>query len=133
MKIDNNTIIYNDAESEFISTLDEQAQKNIRRGICTPYDYGYKSRIYDTVSTKIDGQETFCNLVSIEEFIQYFYELETLICSDDKKYWLLYEEHNPETPEYYEVFWCIPTSSIDFIWNEETGWHIASGVGVVNR
>lgn len=135
------TITYTTNELEFIKTLDEKCQKSIFRGFCTPYDYGYKSDMCDTVNdtviTEIDGQKTVCNLLSHDEFIKLFYELETLIRSDDKKYWILYEEENGfpwSIGEYKEIFWCIPTSQIDFIRNEEgSGWHIASGVGVVNR
>ena len=36
------TITYDNDECEFVKTLDDIAQKNIRRGLATPYDYGYK-------------------------------------------------------------------------------------------
>ena len=88
------------------------------------------SNMYKTVTLKIDGDSVMANIISRDEFIRTFNELETLMCSDDKKYWVLYEEHAPETLAYIEIFWCIPTHEIDFIWNEEDGWHIASGVGV---
>jgi hypothetical protein len=92
------------------------------------------TRKYETVIIKIDGFPEICNIMTTDEFIKTFHELETLMRSDDGKYWVLYEEHAPETEAHYEVFWCIPTSSIDFVRNKDGwGWHIASGVGVVGR
>ena len=82
-------------------------------------------------NTDIVGIQLTCN-----EFIKKFNELETLLLSDDKRYLVLYEEKNAfpwSIGQYKEIFWCIPTSEIDFIWSEEDGWHIASGVGVIGR
>ena len=35
-------IEYDEDECAFIENLPPQAQRNILRGMCTPYDYGYK-------------------------------------------------------------------------------------------
>lgn len=80
------------------------------------------TKSYETITIKIDGDAVFGNIMSKDEFIRTFHELETLMCSDDKKYWVLYEEHAPETPEYYEVFWCLPITQAEF-WNIGGEWH----------
>ena len=36
---------YNEEETIFIRSLDKVAQKNIYRGLATPYDYGYKAKV----------------------------------------------------------------------------------------
>lgn len=36
---------YNDDEWAFIETLSEVAQRYIRMGLATPYDYGYKPQL----------------------------------------------------------------------------------------
>jgi hypothetical protein len=91
----------------------------------------------NTVTFKIDSTSVCGTLVDIDTFIKLFKELETLMYSDNREYWVLYDEQNAfpwSIGEYKEIFWCIPTSSIDFIKNESGwGWHIASGVGVVGR
>lgn len=87
-------------------------------------------RMYETVILKIDGEPVVCNIMGIDEFVKTFHELETLMYADDRSYWVLYEEYAPETEAYQEIFWCIPTHEIDFIWDMKKGWHIASGVGV---
>lgn len=88
-----------------------------------------RNRAYVTTKVCIDGQSVIANIMDKHEFIRTFLELETLIRSDDKKYWILYEERFPETPEYYEVFWCCPASEVNFIdkdseWIIETEWNI---------
>lgn len=130
MKIENladgrvgSVITYDDNELNFIATLDEKLQRNIFRGIAIPSDYGYNSK---SVYFKIDGQSIEGTPTICEQFVEFFNELETLLMSDDKKYWVLYEEVNPETPFHKEYFWCIPASEIDFIWDEENGWCIVS-------
>lgn len=45
MTVQNNVITYDDEEWAFIETLNEVAQRNIRRGLATPYDYGYKPQL----------------------------------------------------------------------------------------
>ena len=37
------TIEYNNAEWDFIETLDETVKRYIRMGLATAYDYGFKS------------------------------------------------------------------------------------------
>ena len=88
-------------------------------------------RMYETVILKIDGEPVVCNIMGIDEFVKTFHELETLMYTDDRSYWVLYEEYAPETEAYQEIFGCIPMHEIDFILDEETGWRIASGVGVI--
>ena len=39
------TIIYDDKEWDFIESLDEVAQRYIKMGLTTPYDYGYKPQL----------------------------------------------------------------------------------------
>ena len=38
-------ITYTDDEWDFIESLDEKSQKNIKRGLLTPYDLGYKPKL----------------------------------------------------------------------------------------
>ena len=68
-----------------------------------------------TILFKIDGQPTHGIPTEREQFLEFFNKLETLMYSDDRKYWVLYDEVNPETPFCKEYFWCIPTEEIDFI------------------
>ena len=76
-----------------------------------------------SVHITIDGQCIEGTPTEHNQFVEFFNELETLLMSDDKKYWILYDAVNPETPFFKEYFWCIPTSEIDFVWKEEDGWH----------
>ena len=80
-----------------------------------------------SVYFNIDGQKISGIPTTREQFIEFFNELETLLYSDDKKYWVLYEEINPETPWCREIFWCIPQSEIEFIYNEN-GWNLVGRV-----
>lgn len=43
MKIINNVIEYDSEEWDFIESLPQEAQRYIRMGLATPYDYGYKT------------------------------------------------------------------------------------------
>lgn len=42
MVVQDNRIIYDNDEWDFIESLSEQQQRQIRRGLLTPYDLGYK-------------------------------------------------------------------------------------------
>lgn len=77
-----------------------------------------------SINLKIDGDMHYGTPLTKEEFIGKFYELETLICTDDKMYWVLYEERFPEHPWCEEIFWYIPKEEIHFIYEEEHGWNI---------
>mgnify|MGYP007022374178 CR=1 FL=1 len=112
-------ITYNANETAFIDTLTEECRKNIYRGIAIPSDYGYKP---DRTYFCIDGQQIAGIPSEREQFIKFFHELETLLLSDDKKYWVLYDERYPETPWHEEYYWCIPTSEITFI-RLDGEWH----------
>ena len=73
------------------------------------------------VYINIDGQLTIGTPTTKEKFIKLFKDHETLLYSDDRKYWVLYEEINAfpwSVGEYQEIFWCIPTSEINFIYDK---------------
>lgn len=94
---------YNDNETYFIATLNEVAQRNIHRGLATPYDYGYDpQRVYFT----IDGYAIAGVPTERKHFIELFKELKEVDMSDNNKYWIL---------EHEGFYWCISTSEIEFI------------------
>ena len=94
---------YNDNETFFIATLNEVAQKNIHRGLATPYDYGYKPEYtYFTV----DGYAVAGVPTERKHFIELFKELKEVDMSDNNKYWIL---------EHEGFYWCISASEIEFI------------------
>lgn len=106
---------YNDNETFFIATLNEVAQRNIHRGLATPYDYGYKP---ECTYFKIDGQQIAGTQLSRDEFVKKFHELDNMLMDDTKNYYVLYEEENAfpwSVGQYKEIFWCISTSEIEFI------------------
>lgn len=72
---------------------------------------------------KINGEFYYGYLMGKEEFIKMFNELNTLIKSDDEKYWILYDEVNQDTRFYEEIYCCIPTEEISFI-NEDGNWYL---------
>lgn len=119
---------YNDNETFFITTLNEVAQRNIRRGLATPSDYGYKP---EYTYFKIDGQQIAGTQLTRDDFIKKFHELDNMLMDDAHKYYVLYEEENAfpwSVGQYKEIFWCIPTSEIDFRRDLEGGWIHISGV-----
>lgn len=77
---------------------------------------------------RIDGEFYYGYLMDRDEFIETFHKLETLIKSDDEKYWVLYEEVNPETIFCEEYYWCIPFEEINFKWDINEGWQIVSDI-----
>lgn len=82
-----------------------------------------KSNRYDIITVKIDGESVIANIMSKDEFVRTFFELKTLIKSDNEQYWVLYEEHGIGTEAYCETYWCMPSAEVDFIYDED-GWQI---------
>ena len=57
---------YNEAETIFIKSLCEEAQRNIYRGFATPYDYGYKANKVGRVT--LDEDDDKCSDECEEEY-----------------------------------------------------------------
>jgi len=124
-------ITYNANETIFIDTLDEECRKNIFRGIAIPEDYGYDPQCIYFKIFKIDGQRVVGTPLTRDKFIKKFNELNNMLMDDTKSYYVLYEEENAfpwSVGQYKEIFWCIPTSEINFRSDPEGGWMFVGGV-----
>lgn len=93
MKIIDNIIIYDEAETAFIDTLSEEAKKNIHRGLATPYDYGMKSRVtLDEDKEEYEFESVYDNIQDYYQKLYTYNEFEKNLT-----HYILYNSHADET------------------------------------
>lgn len=86
---------------------------------------------YNLTPVTIDSVSIAGRPIDKEEFIKKFNELGTLLESDDRKFWIIYEERFIETPYYHEIFWCIPSGELNFIF-EDGEWYLFEEAEIVD-